>query len=193
MRPAAEGELGWGLLAVLLVLCYLGAAALAYAPSFRSDALRTAVTVVDVSPAGGPAPFRFFPALRGPESNVTDLAATVAASPRLALHGPAWQGYERGRTYVLWVVPESFRSDEFGRAWIEPFDLQDPGSPLTLKQQRALLAPTNLPGLLGLPYLAALGGLAGLWWWRRWSVRALVLLVAAWAVLGGGVYAGEWI
>lgn len=196
MKPPRHDEdagLGAGLLAVLIFLLYLASVALAYWPAFRPDALRTAVTVTEISPAGGPAPFRIFPALPGPAGNVSDMAATVADTPRLALFGPGWAGYEKGRTYVLWVAAGSFKNDSFGRQWVEPLDLQTATFPLTLKQQRALLAPTNAAALLMAWPVAVLGGLVGLWRWRRWSGKALVLLVAAWALVVGGAYGGGYL
>ncbi|MEM3087420.1 MAG: hypothetical protein QXO51_00645 [Halobacteria archaeon] len=188
-----ETRLGTGLAAILVFLLYLGSVALAYGPAFRPDALRTAVTVTDVSPAGGPAPFRFFPALPGPKGNVTEMAAAVVSTPRLALFEPAWKGYERARAYILWVTEDSFWNDSAGRLWVDPFDVQEPTVPLTLKQQRALLAPANaVAWAMGWP-AAILGGLIGLWWWRRWSGKALLVMVAAWALLGGGVYGGGYL
>lgn len=196
MTPPRYDEdpgLGTGLLAALIFLLYLASVALAYWPAFRSDALRSAVTVTEISPAGGPAPFRIHPALPGPRGNVTEMAATVAVTPRLAFGGPGRADYEKGKTYILWVTADSFKNDTFGRQWVEPVDLQTVVSPLTLKQQRALLAPVNAWALLMAWPAAVLAGLVALWKWRVWSWRALVLLAAAWALVGGGVYGGGYL
>lgn len=192
-RPDEETGLSTGLLVVLIFLLYLASVALAYWPAFRPDALRTAVTVTDISPAGGPAPFRIHPALRGPGGNVTEMAATIAETPRVALSGPGWAGYEKGKTYILWVTAGSFKNDSFGRQWVEPLDLQTAASPLTLKQERALMAPLNVAALVMSWPVAFLGGLVGVWRWRRWSGKALVLLVAMWALVGGGAYGGGYL